>query len=120
VDKSAVSNESVSYGHTWNWRDWKTFLSTYYRGVKGIRKFHHFRFESENPWSVYVKERVDSDEKEICLRKNGSPSFDPAVLPEILHPVGLTRERQQYLYRNVRPYVRPAQQESLCPTPLEE
>ncbi|XP_048771609.1 uncharacterized protein LOC125677540 [Ostrea edulis] len=120
VNKSSVSNEAVPYGDAWNWRDWKTFLSTYYRAVKGIRKYHHFRFTSEEPWNVYVKERVDSDEKMVFLKKNGSPSFDAAALPEILLPVGLTRERQQYLYRNVRPYVRPAHQDSLCPTPSEE
>jgi hypothetical protein len=61
---------------------------------------------------MYVKTRVESDKKKGFVWK----IFDATVLPEILPPVGLTGERQQYLFRNVRP----AQQESLCPTPLEE
>ncbi|XP_062573679.1 uncharacterized protein LOC134235558 [Saccostrea cucullata] len=34
VNKSASSNEAVSYDDTWQWRNWKDFLSTYFRPVK--------------------------------------------------------------------------------------
>ncbi|XP_062621644.1 uncharacterized protein LOC134283212 [Saccostrea cucullata] len=120
VNKSAASNEAVSYDDTWQWRNWKDFLSTYFRPVKSVRKYHHFRFTSAEPWYVYVKERTDSVEQKFSLKKIGAPNFDATEIPAILPPAGMTRERQTYLYRNVRPYVRPSHQEDLCPTPTEE
>ena len=96
INKSASTNEAVPFQTgTWQWRDWKT-------------------------WFVYVKERIDKEEKRICLKKMGTAVFDATHLPEQIIPPGLSRERQLYLYKTVRPYVRPAHQEALCPTPTEE
>lgn len=120
VNKSDSGNEALPYNDTWQWRNWKDFLSTFFRPVKNVRKYHHFRFSSAEPWFVFVKERIDSEEKKLSLRKIGSPQFKATDIPALLHPAGMTRERQHYLYRNVRPYVRPAHQEDLCPTPAEE
>ncbi|XP_052268532.1 uncharacterized protein LOC127869913 [Dreissena polymorpha] len=36
VDKSSTANEAVRYP-TWRWRDWKTFLSTSFKAIPGIR-----------------------------------------------------------------------------------
>ncbi|XP_062603492.1 uncharacterized protein LOC134282462 [Saccostrea cucullata] len=121
INKSAVSNEAVLFQTgTWQWRSWKVFLSSHFTALRGIRQYHHFRFSAENPWSVSVRERVDSEEKLVSIRKRGAPEFDATTLPEVIVPPGLSKERQQYLYRTVRPYVRPAHQEELCPTPAEE
>jgi hypothetical protein len=54
VNKNAKSNTAVTYvneagEHSWEWFDWKTFLSQYFGPVRGIRKMHHFRFSSTNP-----------------------------------------------------------------------
>lgn len=120
VNSSASSNEAVPYNNSWQWRNWKEFLSTFYCPVTNIRKYHHFRFSSSEPWYVFVKERIDFEEKYINVKKKGSPQFEATGMPALIHPAGMTRERQHYLYRNVRPYVRPAHQEDLCPTPAEE
>ena len=96
INKSVSTNEAVPFQTgTWQWRDWKTLF-------------------------VYVKERIDKEEKRICLKKMGTVVFDATHLPEQIIPPGLSRERQLYLYKTVRPYVRPAHQEALCPTPSEE
>lgn len=121
INKSASTNEAVPFQTgTWQWRDWKAFLSRYFTALRGIRQFHHFRFTAETPWFVYVKERIDKEEKGICLKKMGTAVFDATHLPEQIIPPGLSRERPLYLYKTVRPYVRPAHQEALCPTPTEE
>lgn len=36
------------------------------------------------------------------------------------HASGLSRDRQMYLYRNVRPYFRPQHQDDVCSPPTEE
>lgn len=121
INKSAATNEAVPFqSAAWKWRNWKSFLSSQFRAVKGIRQFHHFRVTADDPWAVYLKERIDGEEKPMSIRKRGATPFDATELPEEIIPPGLTLERQQYLYRNVRPYVRPAHQEELCPTPAEE
>ncbi|KAJ8302403.1 hypothetical protein KUTeg_021390 [Tegillarca granosa] len=42
------------------------------------------------------------------------------ALPEVIYPAGLSRDRQQYLYSSVRPYVRSAYKDITCPSPVEE
>lgn len=121
INKSAATNEAVPFqSGAWKWINWKDFLSSQFRAVKGIRRFHHFRVTADDPWTVYLKERIDGEEKPMSMRKRGATPFDATELPEEIIPPGLTLERQQYLYRTVRPYVRPAHQEELCPTPAEE
>ena len=55
INKSTSTNEAVPFQTgTWQWRDWKAFLSRYFTALRGIRQFHHFRFTAETPWFVYV------------------------------------------------------------------
>lgn len=122
VQKSASSNVAIPYKHedggaTWEWRDWKSFLSTNFKAVRNIRKYHHFRFSCQDPGYVFLKESVDSEETSVSIMK--SPISDPHARPILITPPGLSRDRQTYLYRNVRPYVRPLHQEEVCPTPTD-
>jgi hypothetical protein len=56
VEESATSNRAVLFQGPdgWDWRDWKSFLSQYYKPIKGIRKYHHFTFDAEKPgkWMI--------------------------------------------------------------------
>ena len=69
---------------------------------------------------VYVSKTPDDTEKELMLLKDVHQSFDRDVLPVRLEAGGLTRERQNYLYQNVRRYVRPRDMDKTCPCPEEE
>ncbi|KAJ8319920.1 hypothetical protein KUTeg_001507 [Tegillarca granosa] len=42
------------------------------------------------------------------------------ALPEVIYSAGLYKDRQQYLFPSVRPYVRPAYKDITCPPPVEE
>lgn len=122
VQKSASSNVAIPYKQddgraTWEWRDWKSFLSTNFKAVRNIRKYHHFRFSCQDPGYVFLKESVDSEETRVSIMK--SPISDPHARPILITPPGLSRDRQMYLYRNVRPYVRPLHQEEVCPAPTD-
>jgi len=57
IDASAEQNKACLY--EWQWRNWDAFLSQKFRRLSGITKFQHFRFSSEFPGSVKVKETVD-------------------------------------------------------------
>ncbi|XP_062578888.1 uncharacterized protein LOC134240830 [Saccostrea cucullata] len=127
VRKSAKSNAPVTYinsdgERSWEWYDWKTFTSRFFTSVKGIRKMHHFRFSSLAPGKLFVKCDADGTEREISLLK---PIVRPedlttgTVMPDIFPPGGMTPERQGYLFRMVRPFVREPHKDSTCPS-LEE
>ena len=88
--------------------------------IPHIRKYHHFRFHASNPGKVYVKEHTNSVEKEISIFKKDvtAAKVCKAKLPKAILPAGLTRERQEYLHKEVRPYVKLEYQDVTCP-PLD-
>ncbi|KAK3109177.1 hypothetical protein FSP39_024721 [Pinctada imbricata] len=63
VDKSAKSNVPVGYEnprngeHNWEWYDWKTYLSTHFSPLPGIRKYRHFTFNVQSP-GLYIEHIV--------------------------------------------------------------
>ncbi|KAJ8317541.1 hypothetical protein KUTeg_005445 [Tegillarca granosa] len=118
-EKSAVNNKAVLYeengNQTWEWRNWKAFLSARFKALKGIQKFHHFRFEATSPGKVFVKENHDSIETSVSILKVGA--VIDGSKPDPIPAAGLSQERAKYLYRVVRPFVRPQYQDSLCPRP---
>ncbi|KAJ8315738.1 hypothetical protein KUTeg_007888 [Tegillarca granosa] len=118
-EKSAVNNKAVLYeengNQTWEWRNWKAFLSARFKALKGIQKFHHFRIEATSPGKVFVKENHDSIETSVSILKVGA--VIDGSKPDPIPAAGLSQERAKYLYRVVRPFVRPQYQDSLCPRP---
>lgn len=126
MNKSSTGNKAVRYTNadgenTYEWFDWKTFLGDAFKPVKAVRKYHHFRFSSLNPGVVFVKETSDPTEAEVphqLLRRPGTV-FD-GTLPQVLPPGGLSVERQAYLYKSIRPFVREAYKDTLCPRAHEE
>ena len=122
-DSSCESNVGVLYKNdeqtnNWTYYDWKTFLSKYFVPVPRISKFYSFRFSTTTPGYVHVKENSDSDEAAVKILKQLDTESLDAVrrdFPDTLQPAGLSRERYTYLFKKVRPYVRPRCQDKLCP-----
>ena len=56
----------------------------------------HFRFNSDSPGYVFVKECSDGKERKIKLVKDTTWRPNVAELPELLTPPGLTLEREWY------------------------
>lgn len=78
----------------------------------------HFRFSSLSPGTLFVKSHADDTEREITLLKPTVRHEDLTtgrVMPEILPPGGMTLERQRYLFRMVRPFVRDPFKDTTCP-----
>ena len=66
---------------------------------------------------VYIKEHITSTKREISIFKEGitAPKVQKAKLPSVIFPVGLTRERQEYMYKEGRCYVKSEYQDITCP-----
>ena len=69
------------------------------------------------PGRVYFKELNSSAEQSLMLLKN--PAILPMAtrLPAKLNPAGLSKERKQYLYREIRPFCKPGTEDLVAPVP---
>ncbi|XP_064383600.1 uncharacterized protein LOC135332176 [Halichondria panicea] len=96
--------------------DWTSFFAVRMKKLTGIKKFHHFYFDSAKPGEVVVKVRSDSAEtKYELLKQPWTP--DPQTLPDKVPPRGLSSERQWYLYEKIRPFCPFESQDVTCPLP---
>ena len=97
--------------------DWTDFFAPWMKKITGIKKYHHFRFSSESPGSIFVKERSEtsSEVKISLLKEPWTP--DKEELPSLIPPCGLSAERQWYLHDQIRPFCPDEDQDSVCPLP---
>ena len=75
---------------------------------------------ADKPGIVSVKTASNDQETEVLLLRNLDVQFRLDDKPVIINSAGLSRQRQQYLYSKVRPFVRPVYQDVLCPRIPEE
>ncbi|XP_072175269.1 uncharacterized protein [Diadema setosum] len=94
---------------------WQEFLSAHFKPIADVKKYHHFRFTSEEPGVVYCREFADDEEVRHQLLKPGARP--PRMLPPSLPVPGLPQERQMYLYTKIRPFCRPESRDITCPPP---
>ena len=97
--------------------DWSTYLTPHFKRIIGIKKYHHFRFCSSQPNVVFVKEHADTPEIALTVTKNNWIP-DSTQLPDVVHPKGLSIERQWYLYESIRPFCQEDSKDIACPHPL--
>lgn len=97
--------------------EWSSFLEQSFERVPNIKNYHHFRFSKDNPGMVYFKERSSSQEQSMMLLENRGILPLAARLPVKLSPAGLSQERQQYLYREIRQFCKPGTEDLVAPSP---
>ncbi len=123
VERSAVCNEAqLVVGDdgevivpTYDWTD---FFATKFKKLPAIKKLHHLRMMSSMPGDVYVKERSDGQESQHSVLKPGV-IFDPNELPSVVHPAGLSLQRQWYLYDKIREFCPEPDRDVTCPLPSD-
>ena len=71
--------------------------------IPGIKKLHHFRFSSSQPGVVHTRMYSDQPEKEHNINKLDA-SFITSNFPQNIKPIGLSPERQWYLYDKIREF----------------
>ena len=97
--------------------DWCTFLGQYFKKIANIQKFHHFRFSKDEPGVVYCREYLTSPEQACALLKDGAVIPPVSVLPQKINPEGLSDERRNYLYREIRQFCKPGTEDLVAPVP---
>lgn len=117
VDKSSYSNNAVLYAEedSWVWSDWVQFFAAQFVSLKGLRGFQIFRFHHDSPGYVLCKKSSDDAEVPVRLLKCDVMQFVHDALPGEITPGGLTRERQEYLYGRIRPFVTNPWKDVSCP-----
>ena len=74
-----------------------------------------FRFDAASPGIVFVKTTSESSEEQFDLMVD-SDDLLPSAAPVTMKPPGLGYERQQYLYKNIRRYVKDCYKDVLRPS----
>ena len=93
--------------------DWQNFFSKIYKKLPKILPYHHFRFDAEDTGSIFVKEFSGTAEIDVKVVK-----MSPAVgFPKQILPKGMSKERKQYLYKEIRPFCRPGTENLVAPNP---
>ena len=97
--------------------DWASFQEQVFKMVPNIKKYHHFRFSKDEPGQVYFKESKSSPEESLLLLKNRTILPSASTLPAKLNPAGLSLERKQYLYREIRQFCKRGTEHLVAPSP---
>ncbi len=96
--------------------EWTSYFAMHFRKIIGIKKYHHFHFDSSLPGTVIVQERCDTEKISIQILKDGwMPSR--ATLPQQVFPKGLSAQRQWYLYDKIRSFCPESDRGITCPLP---
>ena len=109
VDSSTVERRNTAYviGHDstkpFAYYSWSEYLQQNFSAIPRITTYHHFCVSKRFPSSVFVRQLADSDEVEIKIAEVGC-NLSKNALPTILTPAGLSKERQVYLYEQIRPF----------------
>ena len=96
--------------------DWTRFLCTKFTKITRVKVKHHFRVSSSEPGVVYTKDRSDGTETKHELLKPGI-TIDPAELPDVIQPKGLSSQRLWYPYDQIREFCPQDNQDITCPLP---
>ena len=90
----------------------------------GIQKFQHFFFEISSPGKVKAQEIANGSFYEFNLLKIKKANISE-IIKEIktlfilvLTPSPLDYKRQEYLYNNIRPFVKDEYKDITCPKPI--
>ena len=97
--------------------DWSSFLGQYFKKIPHNKKFHHFRFSKNEPGIVYCKELLSSPEQAFQLLKDHAVIPLASVLPQTINPEGLSEERRNYLFREIRQFCRSGTEDLVAPAP---
>ena len=97
--------------------DWREFFNPAYRPLLGIKPMGHFRFSADHPGMVFYRTTI-ADAEEVKHLAIQQQVYRLAPMPNVLPPPLLSCERQQYLFNNIREYIREDGRDVVCPKTL--
>jgi hypothetical protein len=121
IKKSSIIglNKTQRYdtGKGFQYLDIKAILGIYFKKLNGLQKYQHFLFEASNLGTVKVQEVANGPFAEFNLLKTKKADiFEEirALSILVLTPPPLDYKRQ-YLYNNIRPFVKDEYKNITCP-----
>ena len=99
-------------------------LGIFFKKLNGLQKYQHFLFQAARPGVVKAQLVANGAYTEYNLLKTRKASVSE-IIKEIktfsilvLTPPPLDYKRQEYLYHNIRPFVRDEFKDITCPQPI--
>jgi len=125
VNKSSSTglNKTQCYknGKGFQYLDFKSVLENFFKKLNGLQKYQHFLFEAANPGIVKVQMVANSAYVEFNLLKASIFKITNKIKTLsllMLTPLPLDYKRQEYLYQNIRPFVKDEFKDITCPKPV--
>jgi len=105
INSSCAANVPVRY--CWTWSAWDSFLDTFFKPIKGIRSYQHFRATKEKPGVLFIKSACNDKEFEFPLLRpcKSVESVVAAGQPQVLLPGGISEKRLGYLQSNIAEFL---------------
>jgi hypothetical protein len=122
TDSKAVAQvygEHLGLPKEFEYRCWDSYLATYFKPVDSLLNYNYFGFDAAKPGCIELRVAPDDIPLEVNILKRKHTRFASEIEPpkEIL-PEGLTLERETYLYKEIRGFVRnPKKRDRTCPYP---
>ena len=101
--------------------DIKAILGIYFKKLPSIQKYQHFLFEATNLGMVKAQEIANGPFTEFNLLKTKTEGICEEIRTLsilVLTPLPLDYKRQEYLYQNIRPFVKDEYKDITCPRPF--
>ena len=98
--------------------NWTVFLKQFFIRVLNIKKYHLLDFLKMSLVKFILRTSTCLlNTESLMLLKNRATLPPHSVLPPIIHPEGLTQERKQYLYWEIRQFCKPGTENLVAPAP---
>ena len=78
--------------------DWTTYTSQFFKKLPRLKGYHHCRFLKDHPGVIFCKEYWSSAERAFNILQSEENLPQVEVLPPVINPKGINRERAEYLY----------------------
>src|SRR6266480_4068933 len=101
-------------------------LKTYFKKLPGLQKFQHFTFTNANPGIIKAQEIANGTFQEFKLLKINKSTANKVLekvrtlLFSTLVPPPMKYERQDYLYKNIHPFVKDEYKDITYPKPINK
>ncbi|KAG9297421.1 hypothetical protein G9A89_000622, partial [Geosiphon pyriformis] len=129
VKKSSTTglNKAQCYdnGKGFQYLDLNSVLGIFFKKLNGMQKYQHFLFEAANPGIVKAQMVVNGAYTEFNFLKTRKASVSEITkeiksfsIP-VLNPPPLDYKRHEYLYQNIRAFVRDKFKDIICPKPVQ-
>jgi coproporphyrinogen III oxidase len=99
-------------------------LGIFFKKLSGLQKYQHFLFNAANSEIVKVQMNANGIYTEFNLLKARKTNVSKitkeikSLSILILNPPPLDYKRQEYLYQNIRPFVRDKFKDIICSRPI--